>query len=411
MTLRNKDLDLDKFFVHATTNDRATLAQLRQQPLSREVYFSPSNSPLTSVDNVALGSCFQNWIIPSASVFLDKHTQHLPQYLTFEQYQNLLTKKLQDTVQNIYKQHSHVYLSYSGGIDSMAILSMVLSLKLIARTTLVVFENQTQSHVDCLHNDDQRKHLVHEVCQQVASMGATVEKEIIGVDDFCTALNHSIASTKCYVTHTLLTRHADRAWMFGHHGNQLYLHKDVFLDEILYRDSTRESEVKSAVAEENYYTKNLKNYKFNRPLVPLHQRHLVLKPWHQLDNLNGCKVYSPIGPDNETFDWCRSVDFSSVPAHAITHATVPRHIIESNNQSWLTDYLTTESVTDMDCLGSLYLPIDQIDSDLLSVPDNLNHHADGVEWLEYEIEQAKTSKIIPINTAVSLKNLHWLACK
>jgi hypothetical protein len=408
MTLRNHDLDLDKYFVNYKTGQIAKQAELKNQPLNREIYFSPSGSPLITVHDTARGTCYQDWVIPSASVFIDTKLRYLKQHITLDQYQHLMAKKLLDTVQQIYQQHNRVYLSYSGGIDSMTILSAVLALGLAARTTLVVFENHSQSHQDCLHQDHERKRLVDEVCQQVRALGAQVETEIITINDLLISMQYDLAETKCYVTHALLRRHADRAWMFGHHGNQLYLHKDVFLDEILYRNPSRQLEVEAAVVANNYYTKNLKNYTFDRPLVPLHQRHLMLKPWTKLDEFNGCKIYSPIGPDNETFDWCRSVDFSIISADTITHALVPKWIINYNNQSWLTKFITTESVMDMDTLGPVNLPVDQIDSALLTVPQNIHHHPDGLDWIQHELDQSKTTGSIAINTMVSLKNLAWL---
>jgi len=409
MLLRNQDLDLDKYFVNYKTGQIAKQAELKNQPLNHEIYFSPSGSPLITAHNTAQGTCYQDWIIPSASVFIDTKLRYVEQHITVDQYQQLMAKKLLDTVRQIYQRHNRVYLSYSGGIDSMTILSAVLALGLASRTTLVVFENHSQSHQDCLHQDSERQCLVDEVCQQVQTLGAMMETEIITVNDLLISMQYGLVETKCYVTHTLLRKHADRAWMFGHHGNQLYLHKDVFLDEILYCTPYRQLEVKKAITANEYYTKNLKNYTFDRPLVPLHQRHLMLKPWARLNGFNGCKIYSPIGPDNETFDWCRSVDFSTISAGTITQALVARWIIDYNNQSWLTEYITTESVTDMDTLGPVDLPIDQIDPAQLVVPQNLNHHPDGLDWLDRELAQAKDTGRIAINTMVSLKNLAWMA--
>lgn len=406
MNIRNQDLDLDKFFVNTKSRQIANIREIKNQPLNKNIYYSPSSSPLVSVHNVESGSCYQDWIIPTASVFIDTQNKLLPQYLQLDHYQHLLINKIQKTVKKIYTNHSRVYLAYSGGIDSMVILSAVLSLGLAAKTTLVIFENHSQSADDCLHLDLDRKNLVNDVCNHVKNLGCSVEYEYITKDDIVAAMQKGLVETKCYVTYTLMSRHSDRAWMFGHHGNQILLHKDVFLDEILYQSPEKQPQVESAVSQNYFYTKNLKDYQVTKSLVPLHQRHLMLKPWALLDGHNNCRIYAPIAPDNETFNWCRSVDYKTIDPGVITNATLARHLISQFQQDWLDHYITTESVNDMDVLGPVLLPVDKLD---LGIPENLCHNPEGIDWLKYEIANAKTHGHIAINTVVSLKNLNWLA--
>lgn len=408
MSIRNLDLDTDKVFVNIKTGQIARQRDLKHQLLNENIYYSPSSSPLVSVNNTELGSCYQDWIIPSASIIIDTN-QLLTQHLTLEEYQNFIGNKIQDTIAEIYKKHSRVYLAYSGGIDSQVILSAVINLNLISRTTLVVFENHSQSSDDCLHQDLDRKRLVDEVCQHVKNLGAEIEYQIISIDDLISAANQGLAELKCYATYALLTRNPGRAWMFGYHGNQLLLHKSVYFDEILYRCPEKKTQIESVIAKDIFYTKNLKSYQIDKKLTPLHQCHLMLKPWHLLDGINGCRIYSPIGPDNHTFDQCRSIDFQQVHPGVIADADVARWLIDYYNQNWLNSFITTESMSDMDTLKPVEIPIDHINTDVLTLPTNLCHHPKGAEWILNEIEKAKTKRQIPINTLVSLKNLSWLA--
>jgi hypothetical protein len=48
--------------------------------------------------------------------------------------------------------------------------------------------------------------------------------------------NHGqLADIKCYATKTVLDQYQNSVFIFGHHGNQVLLHKYIFLDEIRIR--------------------------------------------------------------------------------------------------------------------------------------------------------------------------------
>jgi hypothetical protein len=396
--MQNKDLTLDKWLVHKQTGAVAKCRDLLNQPLSREIYFSPSYSPLIHVKDSRLGSCFENWMIPTA----------LPhgQSVTLDHYQNQLYDLIQSAVKDVYRKHQMVYLALSGGIDSMVLLSFVLNLRLSQRTVLVVLENHTQSNKDCLHIDMQRKQQLFALCSQ---LDMPMHYEIFSLADLANAANHGLAEIKCYITHALLSRYRDQAWMFGFHGNQLLLHKEVFLDEILTAAPDKTLDVMNAIAQPEFYTQSLKHYDVQKIKHPLKYHHLLLKPWSALNGVNNNTLYAPIGATDRAFDLCRQIDFGTVDPNVITNAAVARWIIDQNQQYWLQNYISTESTKDIDNLEHVNVPLNLLNSDVLTVPDKLVHHPEGHEWLLQEASRAKQCGHIALNTLVSLKNLQWLA--
>jgi len=407
MINRNSDLDSNKWFIENHSGRVAKANELIQCKLNREIYFSPSYSPLISVKDSSLGSCFQDWSIPSASIDLSTQTACIPALLSVDDYQQKIHSYIKSNIQKIFEKHKRVYLSLSGGIDSVVLLSYLIDMKLNKQTTIVVFENHSQSNSDCLHNNPQRKNTLDALCEHLKDF--ELEKEIITSTNLAEAINHSFSSAKCYVTYSLMARHQDRAWLFGYHGNQLLLHKEVFLDEILYRSPHKKHLVKQAISQQYFYTQSLKDYQFDRPLRPLHNHHLLLKPWHDLNGLNNNSIYAPLGMDNYSFDLCRSIDFSRVDPTTITDAKVARWLIDCNHQSWLHKYIITESTKDIDNLEHVDIDLDLINPTLLEIPENLNHDPQGLEWLSNQIITAKACGKMPLNTLISLKNLQWLS--
>lgn len=405
--ITNKDLDANKWFLHAESHRWARLNEIVDQPLSREIYFSPSYSPLIDVKNTALGSCFKGWIVPTASIDIETGIEIFAKTTTIDEYTHAVHRSITKSVHDIYSNHQQVHLALSGGIDSVVLLSYVLELNYLDRTTIVIFENHSQSHSDCLHQNISRQNDLDNLC---GGLGHTdIKREIIEMPDLIAAANHSFGALRCYVTHALMSRYQSCAWMFGYHGNQLLLHKEVFLDEIMYRAPNKKSLIKTAISKKNFYTQSLRNYRFDRELAPLHQHHLLLKPWQEMNAINNNLIYAPIGHDDILFDLCRTIDFSLCDPEVITDALVARCLIRKNGQEWLLDHISTESTRDLDNLEHVEVPVRDLDPTLLEIPHNLNHDKEGLDWIADESNRAKTTGYIALNTLVSLRNLSWIA--
>lgn len=405
---QNLDLSLDKFFVRKDFSELITdIKQLRNSRLDRNVYFRPSGCPLINVNDSEAGSCFEDYFIPTASYKFytetDIHAVSVGKNLALSDYVDALYYDIRNRIEQIYQQHKYVTLSYSGGIDSIVILSYLLEMDLLPRTDIICYQNTTQGPKDITKINALLESLKHQV--------RSIDWLDITVDEVISNFNYlNFEHVKCYATMAVLKKSKNQAVLFGHHGNQVLLHKNIFLDEILLNRPAAISEINELLrGPRDFYTQSLINFDTNAPRIGIERRHMLMKPWHALSNKNHI-VYGPLA-DDSNFDRLRKLDYSQIKVSTIADADVARNIIKANVGDLLDSYIETESIKENDVLANMLIPVDQLNPDLLVISTNLNHNPEGLDYLQNEIANAKLSKKIPINTLVAIKALNWLSQK
>lgn len=409
MTIRqNLDLDIDKWFLNHDSTQLVKMRDLKTEPLSNQIYFSPTYSPLIHVRDSDLGSCFQGWKIPTGSYLLDQQNgliieDLLPTDIGLDTYREAVWETLIQNLTSVFHSHKEVNLSYSGGIDSMVVLAAIKHLGLMPRTNLVIVRNHTQTHHSCLHIDAVKQKKLHDTLARLRKQCRSITH--IDIDQESVNLSaHDYNHLRCYITSTLMRNTCGQAWIFGFHGNQLLLHKDIFAYEILRRSPEKTNQLADLSRSQNFYTTQLLDLKLDMPWPGLEKRHLLNKPWHLFDHINGNRIYAPLGSDL-LFDLCRRLDFSLLDLEFVAEARLAREIISRAGQDWLFDFVDSESIHEMDNLESMILDVDGID---IEIPQ-LNHDIDGLYWLREEQYQARSTGKIPINSLVSIKNLQWIS--
>lgn len=413
MQYRNHDLDLDKFLIkddHIVTN----IAELKAQPLNREIYFRPSYAPLVSEADANQGSCFQGYIIPTASFIYQAENGRVQCHrhvagLVLADYQALIYQEIHQQIINIYQHHPEVTLCYSGGIDSMVLLSFIMAHDFLSRTHVVCVENHTQSSAYAMHNHSDNKQRVLGLLDKLKPKLKSITWHRIDLQDLAHSFNHGrLEHVKCYTTHAILRRYHDRAMLFGYHGNQILLHKPLFVDQlILQAKISPEDVMRHLSGTKKYYTQCLERYDINKEKIGVDRTHFLKKPWSLMDGINGNRVYAPIGT-TRSFDLLRDLDFGTVDLAVISDAMVARHMIALNVDTELDEFIGIESLSDMDNLKDSLVPVDALDPDMLSVPQNLNHHPEGLDWIQSEIDSAQRTGLIPVNSMTAVKMLHWI---
>lgn len=381
------------------------------QKLDPRVYFSPSYSPMLDLNDSHKGSCFQDWYIPTAScIYDDDRESFLPKYGDFSTYKENLYKNIKQRIQEIYDQHRTVTLAYSGGIDSMVLLSFILKLDLINRTELICHENRLQSDPSCLHLDLSKKTAVQEIFDKVKSKALNTRWLKTDIENLTVMFNHgTYKQLKCYATANTLRNSQTDACISGWHGNQVLLHKFIFWDEIRIRDSRRNNEIQSYLHNnKDFYTQNLVKYDIVRDPVGIERRFMLMKPWFSLDGYLGKRVYGPLADEHDLIS-LRELDFNQIPVATIADAALAREFMHRNVGTELDPFIVTETLADGDTLCKMDIPISLLDKSLLYVPRDLSHDPEGLEYLENEINRAHASGTIALNTLVSLKNMQWLA--
>jgi hypothetical protein len=358
-------------------------------------------------------SCFKDYLIPTASYkFYSTEKgivqRSLEKTITLNHYIDQIDQDIRASITKIYQDNSTVTLCYSGGIDSMVILSYVLSLGFLSRTNIVCFENLTQVDNTCLHLDSIKKEKVSAVLDFVRSKCNDITWLKFDQEDFVYSIaNLDFRHAQCYTTSALLRRYNNTAFLFGYHGNQVLLHKSIFVDEIIkYRPTAREEFLQLP---KGYYAQNLIDHVPSDHIPGIEKIHMMIRPWAALDGYQGNRIYSPIG-SNLTFNLLRRLDFSTISVDVIADAQVARELIARTTGKQLLEYITVESLSDLDAFrfAGDSIPVANV-VEKLTIPTNLNHNPQGLEYLTTEIKQSISSRNIPVNVLMSLKMLQWLS--
>jgi len=412
MKYQNIDLSNNKFFVN--DNEIVTdISTLKHNQLSRDIYFRPSNAPLVNINDSTQGSCFDGYTIPTGSFIYDKdntgirYTEQITN-LNLLSYIDYVWVNINTTIHKIYQTHKEVTLCYSGGIDSMVLLSYIIAQGLLSRTNIICFENHTQTDILALHNNTSNKEKVLKLLDTIKSQVISIKWLKITTKDIADSFNAgNYEHLVCYTTNTILQQHKDTAFIFGFHGNQVFLHKSVFVDELLLQGVITPTEVNQVLSNNNFYTQSLIGYDVDRKKPGVKCTHMVLKPWSTLDYTNNNRLYSPIGSDI-TFNLLRSLDFKTVTINNIANVTVARNIINRNIGLTLDSYIGVEGVFDSDILKDTLIPLSLLNPELLVIPKELTHNQEGIDYIKYELAQSKVSGVIPINVLTSIKMLNWI---
>lgn len=412
MRYQNLDISGDKFFVKDDDiSTRKYLPDLIKEPLARDIYFSPSRSPLLDLYDSHKGTCFSGWIIPTPSyIFINDDVTTLEKNLMVDAYTESLYQRIDQRITEIYDRHESVTLSYSGGIDSIVLLSFIKRLNLLKRTDIIVYENLTQTHESCIHIDPYKKDCINHVLDLMKNQVRDIRWLDINIAEVAETFNKgTLDHMCCYTTATLLKHAQTDACMFGWHGNQILLHKFIHLDEMICQRPSAREEIKNYLRQDHdFYTDSLQQYDTAGEKLSIERRYLLQKPWPSLDGYNGKIVYGPLADDTDMLNM-RRLQYDGITVDMITDALLAREFIHRNIGDVFDGFITKETINDADSLHPMVIPIELLDPKSLFVPRDLNHDPGGKQWLEQEIQRGWDTGSMPLNSLVSIKNLQRLS--
>jgi hypothetical protein len=409
---QNKEIDSvkNKYFVTISPEFNVKhMSKLIYQPVKEYIYTSAVSYPFTTRLDFTQGSFYQNYVIPSpAYKFIASDTNVTVssnrKKISLDTYLTQLDQAITDQIASIYRTHSSVVLSYSGGIDSMVLLSYIIAGGFLSRTTLLTHNNlfQDSTHPAIISNDPRRVAAMDAALDMATDQGAKVFKLDITDQDFVDIFNtRDFNHLRCYTVSKALSCFNNTAFLYGHHGNQALLHKDIFIDQLLLQGTIGKIEVQNAVDKNDYYVTSAANYDVNSR-TPLEHHPLLMLPWHELSGYQGNTVYSPLGFMLESV---RDIDFTTVTLDDILNANAGRKLITKNVGSALDHLIIAEGVGDGDSISYTMFDRKNFDQNLLNIPNNINHNLTGQSWLE---ETLKKDSISSYNL-LTLKLLHQLS--
>ena len=159
---QNPELLEPTFFLSDDFKKIATIAELADQPLNRAIYFNPTSRLKISRSDSRLGSCFVGWQIPTSGIMVestDGYVSAIREFqheLSLNEYKERLDARIKNCIQEIYDTNSQVYLTFSGGIDSIVVLSYIMHMGLGSRTHLVCVKNLATTHPKSIAYDQDR---------------------------------------------------------------------------------------------------------------------------------------------------------------------------------------------------------------------------------------------------------------
>lgn len=414
---QNQDIGLNfkKFFVNIQDDhlDLKFFKQMIWQPLNDQIYYAPSSAPYRNYYDIRQGSLYQDYVIPTSAFEFKTEgdtvlVSEIQPTVDRNSYITKFCNLVQQQVDRIYHNHSHVVLQFSGGIDSLVALSFVMAGGYLDRTSLVLFDNYVQSDTDPeqLRNHRERNRAVNDLFDQLRDQCCDIQRISIHDQSIVDAFNqHSFIEFKTYGTTELLKQYQNVAFINGFYGNQMLLHKGIFLDQLLLNspnpDQLRQ-QLKQRLQLRNFYSTSMCNYSVDKELIPMSAHCMQSRNRAELDGFNRNRVYMIYACGEQL---CRQLDFSTLAVDDIVDAGVAREIIQRNVGNKLDSYIICESLAECDHYIKKWFDRDQLNPYFLDIPTNMTHHPDAVKWLANELAQPK----IELNSLISVKMLHWIS--
>jgi len=370
-----------------------TYAQLisdKTNRLSEKIYYFPSNSPNISNADVTLGTAWDEWHCPTfdneyfeinGKIYIKKIQR---EEISLDLYENLLVKEIQNNLQNIYNNNNQVYFSCSKGIDSMTILSFIIKNGWQHKTTLIRFSNfitkKSSKEFDFEKKFGFKNYEYYDV----------------KMDDLVDAVNaENYAHLQCYTTRKCLKNFPNSSVIFGFHGNQVLLHKKIFLEQI------------NRKVTKNGYVSGCNNWMpcKEKSLSLHHYRLSYQKPWKELNGLWGSRIYDPLGSEN-VFSNLRAISWRDVDPHIVSDAIFCKNIIRKNVSTLLDNYNEIENQDEQDILvGDLLVNITDIKDTLFKINGNIKNNTQGLNWLLHQYNEARALGFIKLNVLMSFVNI------
>jgi hypothetical protein len=413
----NQELSQRMFFVNSDKTQLCYVDQLQHVALNPEIYFHPSSYPRISRFDSRLGSCFVDWYVPTENEqfqVIDNTittANVVAQDLHIKEYQLLVDQQISKNIKEIYRQHATANLLYSGGSDSMVVLSYIIKLGFASRTRVICLKNHITHHPESLRYDLERQQRINNFYSAHSKMFHSVAWETVDMQDLVALINQGrdYRHIQNYSLAILFDRYRDQAWITGMHGNRTLLHQWVFLDQLrLYKPDIVDQLRQAIFDQHNVYSHSIQRLKFDHDPVPMQYVTHCTKPVHFLDGYQNNRVYSPLGCD-QIFQHLRRVKLDQIDIETVANISFIKKLITKNSAELLSWMDPKQSAQDFINLDHIAVPTQNLNFDSLAIPYDMNHDLDGVRWLQQQLIQTQNnSTSIDINTITSVKNLQWI---
>lgn len=402
-----------KFFTDSSLKNIYSFNDLRDQKIAKEMYFSPMMFPYNHFNDWKLGSIFENFFIPSGSYEFDKNNGWCKNHdtkLHIKDYEDLLFNEIRKNVIDQYKKNKQVNLLFSGGIDSLVVASVIISLGLENKTRFITIFDHTQTNADSLINDKKLEARLEAFFEKFPNCQDWIKIDHKLENTVNVYKTESFEDVRVRCTYDTLDRYQNEIFLGGHGGNFTMLHYWSQIDQMLFLKPELEKDLDKILNLDNVYCTTAKK-NFVRTNVPMSEKCYIKKRWDLLDGKNQNELPGIVATD-VIFEHLRQVDWTTcTDPYEILDACVARRLIERNTDKLLNEFIVNENLHDGDHFVSVPLPYESLKQSIFNIPQNVKHNNKGVWWLEQELRKAKNTGYIDSNTVNSFLAINEISNK
>jgi hypothetical protein len=394
----NKDTDKVENTLFLDMNGNLlNFQKLIHEPINEKIYYSPSCFPFLS-NNSADGCLYKNYTIPNNHYDFTNNISELPQDLTLSKYIDIYYNLLKNHIQDILKHYEKIIISFSGGIDSLVLLSFVELIGALDKILLVNYENYfVDQHPDLIRNNTYKFDVLKEIQSYIKDNFIRFN---ITDYDWVRCVNYeNFTELKLYGLATIMHKFPNYTVIGGHQGDKTLLHDTLWFDQLMLHDENNKKIFDILIQNKKLYMNNFLKYDTTKKFIPL--KNYNLRSNHAVSEIRG-KFYNPLGIDTRI---CRRIDISTVSLEDIMDARVAREIIYRNVGKKYNGFITQQGNFDGDTYSKKSFKKSNLNPNIFVIPDNINHNQNGMNWLTNLIKEDE----IETNTLTSLKMIQFLS--
>jgi len=372
-----------------------TLEQLMQDSnckVDHTICHSPDIFPW--INNTHLKhTVFKDWEAPSfylnfkesqGSIIIETLPQHT---IPLEQYIQTAKNRIENNVKNLFDNSKNMILLYSGGIDSILLISYLIKYNRLKDTPMIYCYNENTDNIIQQKRFDLEK-----------SLGLNIESINVSKQALIDYANQSNPfKFRNYQSHWVAEKFKDKTILIGNEGNSVLFHKWECLKRL----------GKPATRKNIYVTSCHTSIDWNTPIDLDHNTISFIEPYSRSwNNKVFSHMLSPIS-DISLMQMLPFVDIRDMDPNFVGDAELIRSMIYDNVKHELDPLITTENFNWGICDSSKNLQIKDIDNSMLDIDFKKRIETKGLIHMKHKIDRAKIDGHIEPRCLLGLKYINY----
>jgi hypothetical protein len=390
---RNYDVLIRVNNDHITARTLEQLIQDSACKIDHRICHSPETFPW--VDHTHLkNTFFKDWTAPSFYVHFRESqgfiiTETLPQHtIALEQYIQTARNKIENNVKNLFNNSKNMILLYSGGIDSILLISYLIKYNRLKDTLLIYCYNENADNII----QQTQFHLEKSLGLNIESIN--VSKQVL--IDY--ANQPDPFKFRNYQSHWVAEKFKNKTILIGNEGNSVLFHKWEWLKRL----------DKPVTKKNIYVTSCYDSVDWSTPIDLDYNTISFIDPYSRSWNNGGdfAHMLSPIS-DVSLMQMLPFVDIRNMDPNFVGDARLARTILYDNVKHELDSLITTENINWGICDSSQNLQIKDIDKNMLDINFKKRIETKGLIHMKHKIDRAKIDGHIEPRYLLALKYINY----